>query len=235
VLLDEIEKAHPDVFNTLLQVMEEGRLTDSFGRNIDFRNTILIMTTNAGAEAIKNEAAFGFQRPDQDASYDSMKTRVTEEIEKVFRPEFINRVNDIIVFRHLTDEDMKSVIDLELSKVRNRLLEKGLTLELTDEAKEFIIKKGSNTDFGARPLRRAIESFIEDPLAEELLKGEFTGKTTVKIEVKKVGDKKQLVFNGRAAGQPTDMTPPPSAPEPVGAGAGTDSGSSGPATDAVTG
>ncbi len=114
VLLDEIEKAHPEVFNMLLQVMEEGRLTDSFGRNIDFRNTILIMTTNAGAEAIKNEAAFGFQKPDQDSSYESMKTRVTDEIEKVFRPEFINRVNDIIVFRHLNDEDMKQVIDLEL-------------------------------------------------------------------------------------------------------------------------
>ena len=125
VLLDEIEKAHPEVFNMLLQVMEEGRLTDSFGRNIDFRNTILIMTTNAGAEAIKNEAAFGFQKPDQDASYDSMKTRVQDEIEKVFRPEFINRVNDIIVFRHLTDDDMKHVIDLELGKVRKRLEEKG--------------------------------------------------------------------------------------------------------------
>jgi ATP-dependent Clp protease ATP-binding subunit ClpC len=220
VLLDEIEKAHPEVFNMLLQVMEEGRLTDSFGRNIDFRNTILIMTTNAGAEAIKNEAAFGFQRPDQDASYDSMKQRVTDEIEKVFRPEFINRVNDIIVFRHLTDNDMKQVIDLELGKVRDRLKEKGIALELTDEAKEFLVKKGTNLDFGARPLRRAIESFIEDPLAEELLKGEFAGKNTVKVEVKKVGDKKQLVFNGHAAGQPVDMTPPPSG-EPVGAGAGT--------------
>jgi ATP-dependent Clp protease ATP-binding subunit ClpC len=145
---------------------------------------------------------------------------VTDEIEKVFRPEFINRVNDIIVFRHLTDNDMKQVIDLELGKVRDRLKEKGIALELTDEAKEFLVKKGTNLDFGARPLRRAIESFIEDPLAEELLKGEFAGKNTVKVEVKKVGDKKQLVFNGHAAGQPVDMTPPPSG-EPVGAGAGT--------------
>ena len=215
VLLDEIEKAHPEVFNMLLQVMEEGRLTDSFGRNIDFRNTILIMTTNAGAEAIKNEAAFGFAKPDGDASYDSMKSRVTDEIEKVFRPEFINRVNDIIVFRHLTDEDMKSVIDLELAKVRKRLEEKGLLIELTDEAKEFLIKKGSNTDFGARPLRRAIETFIEDPLAEELLKGEFVGKDLIRVEVKKVGDKKQLVFETRAK-----KDAPPSEQEPVGAGAG---------------
>jgi ATP-dependent Clp protease ATP-binding subunit ClpC len=231
VLLDEIEKAHPEVFNMLLQVMEEGRLTDSFGRNIDFRNTILIMTTNAGAEAIKNEAAFGFQKPDADASYDSMKTRVTDEIEKVFRPEFINRVNDIIVFRHLNDEDMKHVIDLELSKVRKRLEEKGLALDLTDEAKEFLIKKGSNTDFGARPLRRAIENFVEDPLAEELLKGEFTGKNKIRIEVKKVGEKKQLVFNGRAAGQPVSDEPP----EPVGAAAavgGDDSGDASPQTAA---
>src|SRR5262245_53506947 len=152
VLLDEIEKAHPDVFNTLLQVMEEGRLTDSFGRKVDFRNVILIMTTNAGAEAIKNETAFGFQKPDDDASYDSMKTSVVGEIEKVFRPEFLNRINDVIVFRHLNVEDLKEVVDLELYKVRKRLEEKGLKLELTDDAKTFVIKKGSNTDFGARPL-----------------------------------------------------------------------------------
>jgi ATP-dependent Clp protease ATP-binding subunit ClpC len=219
VLLDEIEKAHPEVFNMLLQVMEEGRLTDSFGRNIDFRNTILIMTTNAGAEAIKNEAAFGFAKPDQDASYDSMKNRVVDEIEKVFRPEFINRVNDIIVFRHLTDDDMKHVVDLELAKVRDRLKEKGIALELTDEAKEFLIKKGSNTDYGARPLRRAIETFVEDPLAEELLKGEFAGKDQVKVDVKKVGDKKQLVFEGRATKDAAE-------PEAVGAGASSDADSS---------
>ncbi len=213
VLLDEIEKAHPEVFNMLLQVMEEGRLTDSFGRNIDFRNTILIMTTNAGAEAIKNEAAFGFAKPDQDASYESMKMRVVDEIEKVFRPEFINRVNDIIVFRHLTDDDMKHVVELELGKVRDRLKEKGLEIELSEEAKEFLVKKGSNTDYGARPLRRAIETFVEDPLAEELLKGEFAGKNLIKIEVKKVGDKKQLVFEGSASKDQPE-------PEPVGAAAG---------------
>ena len=196
VLLDDIEKAHPEVFNMLLQLMEEGRLTDSFGRNVDFRNAVLIMTTNAGAEAIKNESGFGFQRPDQDASYESMKSRVTEEIEKVFRPEFINRVNDIIVFRHLTIDDLKEVIDLELSKVRERLLERGLAMELTDEAKSFIIKKGSDTDYGARPLRRALERFIEDPLSEELLRGEFQGKDTIQVEVKEVAGKKQLTFEG---------------------------------------
>ncbi|MEZ6072175.1 MAG: ATP-dependent Clp protease ATP-binding subunit [Pirellulales bacterium] len=197
VLLDEIEKAHPDVFNMLLQVMEEGRLTDSFGRNVDFRNTILIMTTNAGAEAIKNESAFGFQAPDDNASYDSMKERVNEQIEKVFRPEFLNRVDDIIIFRHLTIDDLKEVIDIELAKVRERLGERGLALELTDDAKQFIIKKGSNVDFGARPLRRALENYIEDPLAEELLKGEFKGQNVITVDVNEVGGKKHLKFEGK--------------------------------------
>ncbi|MDZ7619791.1 MAG: ATP-dependent Clp protease ATP-binding subunit [Patescibacteria group bacterium] len=215
VLLDEIEKAHPDCFNMLLQVMEEGRLTDSFGRNVDFRNAIVIMTTNAGAEAIKNESAFGFQKPDADASYDSMKDRVQEQIEKVFRPEFLNRVDDIIVFRHLTGEDLKQVIDLELGKVRERLRERGLALTLTDEAKTFLVKKGSNLDFGARPLRRAIENFVEDPLSEELLKGEFQGKDAIVVDVKEVADKKQLFFEGRT-GEPAEE------PAPVGAGAGAD-------------
>jgi ATP-dependent Clp protease ATP-binding subunit ClpC len=196
VLLDEIEKAHPDVFNMLLQMMEEGRLTDSFGRNVDFRNSILIMTTNAGAEAIKNEAAFGFQKPDDDASYESMKERVVEQIEKVFRPEFLNRVDDTIVFRHLTEDDLGDVVEMELKKVRQRLAERGLSLVLTDEGKRLLIKKGSNLDFGARPLRRAIENFIEDPLSEELLKGEFEGKDKITVEVKKVGEKKQLAFVG---------------------------------------
>ncbi len=196
VLLDEIEKAHPDVFNMLLQVMEEGRLTDSFGRNVDFRNAILIMTTNAGAEAIKNESAFGFQKPDDDASYENMKQRVMERIERVFRPEFLNRVDDVIVFRHLTQEDLKQVIDLELGKVRERLGERGLKLKLSDDAKTLLIRKGSNTDFGARPLRRAIENFVEDPLSEELLKGEFQGKDTILVDVKEIGGKKQLFFTG---------------------------------------
>jgi len=214
VLLDEIEKAHPDCFNMLLQVMEEGRLTDSFGRNIDFRNTILIMTTNAGAEAIKNEASFGFQKPDDDASYESMKDRVQEQIEKVFRPEFLNRVDDVIVFRHLTTDNLSQVIEMEMEKVRERLGERGLKLVLTEEAKKFIIKKGSNLDFGARPLRRALENYVEDPLSEELLKGEFQGMDTITVEVKKVGDKKQLVFETSIT-EPAEETPPP-----VGAGAG---------------
>ncbi|MCA9207271.1 MAG: ATP-dependent Clp protease ATP-binding subunit, partial [Planctomycetales bacterium] len=201
VLLDEIEKAHPDVFNMLLQVMEEGRLTDSFGRNVDFRNCVLIMTTNAGADAIKNEQAFGFQAPDDDASYDAMKIRVNDQIEKYFRPEFLNRLDDTIIFRHLRKEDLIEVIDLELKKVRERLRERGHELELTEAAKEFIIKKGSNLDYGARPLRRAIENFVEDPLSEELLKGEFQGKNLILVDAEKndEGKLKRLKFIGTVA------------------------------------
>ncbi len=139
------------------------------------------MTTNAGAEAIKNESAFGFQKPDGDASYESMKQRVMDQIERVFRPEFLNRLDDTIIFRHLTKEDLKSVIDFELTKVRERLMERGLNLELTDIAKEFLVTKGSNLDYGARPLRRALEQRIEDPLSEELLRGTFEGFDTIVV------------------------------------------------------
>ena len=158
------------------------------------------MTTNAGAEAIKNESAFGFSTgKDEDASYQGMKSRVKEEIEKVFRPEFLNRLDDIIVFHHLTVEHLKEVIDLELGKVRERLEERGLKLTLTDAAKAFVIRKGSDTDFGARPLRRALEQLIEDPLSEELLRGEFAGKDAITVDVKEIGDKKRLDFVGYAS------------------------------------
>ena len=209
VLLDEIEKAHPDVFNMLLQVMEEGRLTDSFGRQVDFRNTILILTTNAGADAIKNESAFGFQKPDGDASYDSMKSRVMDSIQRVFRPEFLNRLDDTIIFRHLNKEDLKKVIDFEMTKVLQRLHERGLELLMTDEAKEFIIKQGSDLDYGARPLRRAIEQRIEDPLAEELLRGTFEGKNTITVEAIKDSDGKitRLDFKGEVRDQSEAAAP----------------------------
>ena len=212
VLLDEIEKAHPDCFNMLLQVMEEGRLTDSFGRNVDFRNVILIMTTNAGASAIKNESAFGFQKPDDDSSYENMKRRVMDEIEKVFRPEFLNRLDDTIIFRHLNEENLKEVIEFELAHVRGRLLDRGLELDVTDEAKEFIIRVAcKDLDYGARPLRRALESRIEDPLSEELLQGTFQGKDKiVVVGVKNDEDKVvRLKFEGEVVETP---------PEPVGAG-----------------
>ena len=204
VLLDEIEKAHGDVFNTLLQVMDEGRLTDSFGRHVDFRNTILIMTTNAGAEAIKNESAFGFQKPEDDASYENMKDRVQERIEKVFRPEFLNRLTDTIVFRHLTEDDLGDVVEMELKKVRERLAEQGFKLELSDEAKAVLVKRDRNLDYGARPLRRAIERHVEDPLAEELLRGSFAGKDMITVDIEEstpeereaTKRRKKFVFEG---------------------------------------
>ena len=213
VLLDEIEKAHSDVYNMLLQVMEEGRLTDSFGRNVDFRNVILIMTTNAGAEAIKNESDFGFKRPTADASFEDMKQRVMEKIEKYFRPEFLNRLDDTIIFRYLTNEDLKEVVDLELKKVVERLSERGLDLQLSDDAKQFLIKKGSNLDYGARPLRRAIENFVEDPLSEELLKGEFEGKDTITVAVIKDDEGKIIRLDFKGSVNDTK-------PEPVAAAAG---------------
>ncbi|MFN8854903.1 MAG: ATP-dependent Clp protease ATP-binding subunit [Planctomycetaceae bacterium] len=195
VLLDEIEKAHPDVFNMLLQVMEEGHLTDSFGRKVDFKNTIIIMTTNVGAHAVASGDAFGFSKKDDDTSYDKMKERLKHEISREFKPEFLNRVDDIIVFRHLTRENLKHIIDIELSKVRDRLTEKGITLVLSDEAKEFLIEKGSDLDYGARPLRRAIEQFVEDPLSEELLRGNFEDKNLVTVNAVTTGEQRHLSFD----------------------------------------
>ena len=201
VLLDEIEKAHPDVWNMLLQIMEEGRLTDNVGRVIDFKNTILIMTTNIGAAEITGKAGgFGFTKKDEGTSYAKMKETLKSAMEQNFRPEFLNRVDDIIVFRSLTGTDLKHIIDIELTKLSKRLKEKNLTLVLTDEAKEFLIEKGTNTEYGARPLRRALEHYLEDPLAEDLLRGGFVGKDTITVRVgtDDKGDKK-LVFETSVA------------------------------------
>ncbi len=175
VLLDEVEKAHPDVFNMLLQIMEEGRLTDSFGRHVDFKNTILIMTSNIGADLIKGGAGFGFQKRSSEVDYENIKGILMKEIERFFRPEFINRLDDVIVFRPLTREDLVGIVEFEVGKVAIRLKEQGYTIELDPAAKEFLIEKGYNPDFGARPLRRAIGTYIEDPLSEQLLSGELHG------------------------------------------------------------
>ncbi len=175
VLLDEIEKAHPDVYNMLLQIMEEGRLTDSFGRNVDFKNTIIIMTTNAGAETGATNT-FGFPGSKDDAkSYEKMKEDFKGSIEKYFRPEFLNRLDDIIVFHSLNRDNLRVIIDIELAKVRSRLRDRGLELTLTNEAEEFLIDKGFNPEYGARPLRRSIENLIEDPLSEDILSGKYKG------------------------------------------------------------
>ncbi|HEX8341279.1 MAG TPA: ATP-dependent Clp protease ATP-binding subunit [Tepidisphaeraceae bacterium] len=209
VLLDEIEKAHPDVYNMLLQIMEEGRLTDSFGRHVDFRNVVMIMTSNIGSELIKGGGqTFGLQARKggtEERNYQAIKDTVMKEVERYFRPEFIGRLDDVIVFRPLGAEQLKHIIEFELRKVTKRLIEHGMKLELTDEAKEFLIEKGTNADFGARPLRRALEQHIEDPLSEELLRGNFKGKDTIRITVKQEeGAEKHLYFESLETSAKTD-------------------------------
>jgi ATP-dependent Clp protease ATP-binding subunit ClpC len=199
LLLDEIEKAHPDVYNMLLQIMDEGRLTDSFGRSIDFKNVILIMTSNIGAELIKNQGGFGFGRKSPESTYEKMKEILSKEVERHFRPEFLNRVDDTIVFKPLTRDDLTTIVDYELSKVFKRLTEHGLKLELTPATKEFLIEKGYNPEFGARPLRRAIEHYIEDPLSEAMLAGQFHGKGLIRIDVQ---DEEHLKFEGQEVKEP---------------------------------
>ncbi len=210
VLLDEIEKAHPDVFNMLLQIMEEGHLTDSFGRRVDFRNTVLIMTTNIGAELIRNKGGFGFGRRTEEATYEKMKDMLHKEVERHFRPEFINRLDDVIVFKGLTRDDLSTIVEYELRKVRQRLAEHGLALNLADEAKEYLIDKGYNPDFGARPLRRAIEQNIEDVISEEILRGTYTGFDTITVTCRDEveGDEKSrhLFFQGSKSGQAESET-----------------------------
>lgn len=170
VLFDEIEKAHPDVMHILLQVLEEGKLTDNFGRAIDFRNTIVVMTSNVGAEVLKRQVSVGFGAPSAERDYEKMKEKILGEVKRLFRPEFLNRVDDIIVFRSLTKDDLFKIIDIELRKVQERLKKQGVKLVLTDQARQFLIDVGFDEKFGARPLRRAMEKHLEDPLAEEILK-----------------------------------------------------------------
>jgi ATP-dependent Clp protease ATP-binding subunit ClpC len=203
VLLDEIEKAHPDVWNMLLQIMEEGRLTDSFGRTVDFKNTIVIMTTNAGAEQITNRRQFGLGRRDEETTYEKMKETLKAALEQHFRPEFLNRLDDIIVFRSLNRDDLQRIVDIELAKVFKRLEEKNLKLVLTPEAREYLIDKGYSPEFGARPLRRAIEHLLEDPLSEELLRGAFAGKDTITVHLLDVDGEKKFKFEA-ANGTPAE-------------------------------
>ncbi len=184
VLFDELEKAHGDVFNMLLQIMEEGHLTDSFGRKVDFRNTILIMTSNIGAEVMKNQTTLGFKKASVDSSYEAMKELLEKEVEKFFRPEFLNRLDDVIMFRPLTKKDLQSIIHLELKGVETRIERKGVKIQLTPAALDHLIDEGYNPDFGARPLRRAIERLVEDPLSEGLLRGQFKGCKEIVVRLK---------------------------------------------------
>ncbi len=185
VLFDEIEKAHPDVFNILLQVLEDGQLTDSFGRVVDFRNTVIIMTSNVGARDIARRGGIGFQQDENtDSAYSQMKGKVTEELKRVFNPEFLNRVDASIVFHPLGVEEMRLIVDILLEEVGTRLEDSGISLKISDASKELLIEKGFDSAFGARPIRRAIQRYLEDPLADEILKGRFDKGGPVSVERK---------------------------------------------------
>ncbi len=169
VLLDEIEKAHPDVFNILLQVLEEGRLTDSFGRKVDFRNTVLIMTSNLGAELLKKQGSIGFSPSKEDVNFDKMKEQLLDEVKRTFKPEFLNRIDEVVVFHPLSHEDLVKIVDLEIGHVCERLREQGISVELDQAAKDLLVEKGFDPIYGARPLKRIIQRYLEDPLAEAVI------------------------------------------------------------------
>jgi ATP-dependent Clp protease ATP-binding subunit ClpC len=191
VLFDEIEKAHPDVFNILLQILDEGRITDSLGRKIDFKNTILILTSNIGARQIRHGGGIGFAKDDEKSDYDTMKNSIMDEVKRIFNPEFINRVDEIVVFRHLNQEDMVKIVDIVVEEMLDKVSDRNIEIILTKGAKEFIAEKGFDPVFGARPLRRTIQKYVEDPIAEEILRGNFSDGS--RIQVKKKGD--NLDFN----------------------------------------
>jgi len=194
VLFDEIEKAHPDVMHLLLQILEEGTVTDSLGRKIDFRNTIIILTSNVGAELIKKQTSLGFGAPKHDEGYDTMQGKILEETKRVFKPEFLNRLDDIIVFHTLSKEMLTRIVDLEVSKVAARIKEKEILLTLDEAAREFLITKGYDPTYGARPMRRAVERYLEDPMAEEILRGSF--KAGDQVQVTRDGEKLSFKVSG---------------------------------------
>jgi ATP-dependent Clp protease ATP-binding subunit ClpC len=185
VLLDEIEKAHPDVFNILLQVLEDGQLTDSFGRVVDFKNCVVIMTSNVGTRRIKGGTSLGFQRDDAEETYERMRDKVLEELKRTFNPEFLNRVDEIIVFRSLGIPEIEKIVHILLKEVEGRLSNYGLSLIMTPEAKQLLIEKGYDPSLGARPLRRTIQRLLEDPLAEEVLRGTYKSGSVIKACRKK--------------------------------------------------
>ncbi|HEY3213414.1 MAG TPA: ATP-dependent Clp protease ATP-binding subunit [Actinomycetota bacterium] len=202
ILFDEIEKAHPDVFNTLLQILEDGRLTDSQGHQVDFKNTIIIMTSNLGTRDIQKGPGIGFAaRPDEKMTYEKMKDRVMDELKKSFRPEFLNRIDEVIVFHSLTQEDVKQIVDLLMKRVTEQLKAKDLEIELTDAAKSVLAEKGFDPSLGARPLRRTIQRLVEDPLSEKLLWKEFRAGQTIIVDARDG----EIVFEG--AGVPPDIPP----------------------------
>ena len=202
VLFDEIEKAHPNVLHLLLQVLEEGKLTDSLGRKIDFRNTIIILTTNIGAEQMK-KVTLGFGGDKEDGNYDSMKGKVLGEAKRVLKPEFINRFDDLIVFHQLAKEDLKVIVDLEVAKLVERIKQKEIKVVLDDKAREFLIEKGFDPAYGARPMRRAVERYLEDPMAEEMLKGTFKPGDTADV----TATDKELIFKSVGTAKASEPAP----------------------------
>src|SRR5262249_37437342 len=223
LLLDEIEKAHPDVFNILLQILEDGRLTDAQGRTVDFRNAIVIMTSNIGASEISKNTSIGFTVSDETGmSYDDMKNRIMSDLKKVFRPEFLNRIDEVIVFHKLAKEEVKEIIDLMINRVRVQVAEHELQLELTDEAKDLLVDKGWDPSMGARPLRRAIQSYIEDPLADEVL-GQGTetrAGATVMVKRDPSGDEDDRPLSLTIVKPKKQVRPKKSKPEPEKVGVG---------------
>jgi ATP-dependent Clp protease ATP-binding subunit ClpC len=197
VLFDEIEKAHPDVWNMLLQILEEGKLTDSVGRVVNFRNTIILMTSNVGSDTIRKQATLGFASASEETSYEKMRERILEEAKRTFRPEFLNRLDDVLVFRSLTRADLIEILELEVAKVMSRLKARNIKLELDASAKEFLVEKGYDPAYGARPMRRAVERHLEDPLAEELLKGVLHDGDPIQV----VAEEGKLVFRQEAAAE----------------------------------
>jgi ATP-dependent Clp protease ATP-binding subunit ClpC len=190
VLLDEIEKAHADVFNILLQVLEDGRLTDSLGRTVDFRNTVVLMTSNLGVDLLRKQGALGFATRKEEETYAQMKERLLTEIKKIFKPEFLNRIDDTIVFKPLSKESLYKIVDIEIEAVRKRLEEKNITLDMSQEAIDFLIEKGFDPVYGARPLKRTIQRYVEDPMSEAIIAGTF--KEGTKVTVRPDNDK--LIF-----------------------------------------
>jgi ATP-dependent Clp protease ATP-binding subunit ClpC len=209
VLLDEIEKAHPDVFNILLQILEDGRLTDAQGRKVDFRNTIVIMTSNIGASTISKNVSLGFSVGDDSGlSYEEMKTRITGELKKVFRPELLNRIDEVIVFHKLTKEEILQIVDLMMRRVREQIAAHEVTIELTDAAKELLVEKGYDPTMGARPLRRAIQRYIEDPLADFVLGAELKPGSTILVDRKEGEDEVSITVVAPARKREKVTVPP---------------------------
>jgi ATP-dependent Clp protease ATP-binding subunit ClpC len=197
VLFDEIEKAHPDVWNLLLQILEDGKLTDNAGHIVNFRNTIILMTSNVGSDTIKKSSTLGFSPITDESTYEKMRERILDEAKRTFRPEFLNRLDDVIVFRSFTKPDLIQILTLESDKVVERLRHKNIKLELDDKAKDFLVEKGYDPQYGARPMRRAVERFLEDPLAEEILRGSLQPGEPITV----TSDKEKLVFNQKAAAE----------------------------------